>query len=382
MANTVIIVSPDERLSRELLEALRQAQVEPDPTILSDYPSRGELRNLILTREDSIAAVIVDVGDPDRSLELIREVRESLPRAVPIAADITPRADSILAAMRAGAAEYLSPPFSPDQLRQVFRERAKRESAKKPKGRVLCFMPAQGGNGASTVALHVADAVSREIEKKVLLIDFDFHSGTVAFRLRLKPDFTFADAVSRTEIIDELWPRIVCSWNGLDVLASPSSSNEVPADRLTQLGDVFESASHVYSCVVIDLPNALFTSCQEVLRLADVVYLVSTAEVMSLHLARRRINQLMQLNIPIEQIKLVVNRVGSKRGLETSDISKVVGVPVEWTISNDYSTLTEAYLKGGLVPQKSTLGKELSDFACHIMGIQAKKQQGKRWKFI
>ena len=382
MANTVIIVSPDERLSRDLLEALRQAQVEPNPTILSDYPSRGELRNLILTREDSIAAVIVDVGDPDRSLELIREVRESFPRAVPIAADITPRADSILAAMRAGAAEYLSPPFSPDQLRQVFRERAKRESAKKPKGRVLCFMPAQGGNGASTVALHVADAVSREIEKKVLLIDFDFHSGTVAFRLRLKPDFTFADAVSRTEIIDELWPRIVCRWNGLDVLASPSSSNEVPADRLTQLGDVFESASHVYSCVVIDLPDVLFTSCQEVLELADVVYLVSTAEVMSLHLARRRINQLMQLNIPIEQIKLVVNRVGSKRGLETSDISKVVGVPVEWTISNDYGIVNEAYLKGGLVPKNSTVGKELSDFACHIMGIQAKKQQGKRWKFI
>ena len=123
-----------------------------------------------------------------------------------------------------------------------------------------------------------------------------------------------------------------------------------------------------------------FSSCQEVLRLADVIYLVSTAEVMSLHLARRRINQLMQLNIPIERIKLVVNRVGSKRGLEMGDIGKVVGVPVEWTISNDYGIVNEAYLKGGLVPQTSGLGKELSDFACHIMGIQAKKQEGKRWK--
>ena len=382
MANRVIIVSPDEKLSRELLEALRTAQMESDPTILSEYPSRAGLRNFISTRKESVTAVIVDVGDPDRALDLIREVRESFPSVVPIAADITSRADSILAAMRAGAAEYLSPPFNPNQLRASFRERAKQESAKRPKGRLVCFMPAQGGNGASTVALHVADAVSREIKKKVLLIDFDFHSGTVAFRLRLKPEFTFADAVTRTEIIDELWPRVVCSWNGLDVLASPSSSNEVPADGMTRLGDVFDSAVHVYSCTVIDLPNALFTSCQEVLRLADVIYLVSTAEVMSLHLARRRINQLMQLNIPIEQIKLVVNRVGSKRGLETGDIGKVVGVPVEWTISNDYGIVNEAYLKGGLVPQTSGLGKELSDFACHIMGIQAKKQEGKRWKFI
>ena len=321
------------------------------------------------------------MGDPDRALEVIKEIRESFPLVVPIAADITSRADSILAAMRAGAAEYLSPPFNPSQLRESFRERAKQETAKKPKGRVVCFMPAQGGNGASTVALHVADAVSREIKKKVLLIDFDFHSGTVAFRLRLKPEYTFADALVRTEIIDELWPRIVCSWNGLDVLASPAAS-EVSAQRMTQLNDVFDSAAHMYPCVVIDLPNALFTSCQEVLRRSDVIYLVSTAEVMSLHLARRRINQLVELNVPLEQVKLVVNRVGSKRGLDTSDIGKVVGVPVEWTISNEYAVVNEAYLKGGLVPQNSGLGKELSEFACHIMGIKAAKLPGKRWKFI
>jgi len=381
MAKKVVIVSPDERLSRELLEALRLAELESDPTVIAEYPTRGELRNFISSNEESVGAVIVDVGDPDKAFELIREVCESFPLVVPIAADITSRADSILASMRAGAAEYLSPPFNPNQLRESFRERAKKETAKKPKGRVVCFMPAQGGNGASTVALHVADAVSREIKKKVLLIDFDFHSGTVAFRLRLKPEYTFADALVRTEIIDELWPRIICSWNGLDVLASPSA-DEVSADRMTRLGDVFESAAHMYSCVVIDMPNALFTSCKEVLRLADVIYLVSTAEVMSLHLARRKINQLIQLNIPIEQVKLVVNRVGSKRGLDTSDIGKVVGVPVEWTISNEYAAVNEAYLKGGLVPQNSSLGKELTDFACHVMGIKAAKQPAKRWKFM
>ena len=71
--------------------------------------------------------------------------------------------------------------------------------------------------GASTLALHAANAISRESDGKVLLIDFDFHSGTVAFRLRLKPEFTFADAVSRIDVIDELWPQIVTSCNGLDV---------------------------------------------------------------------------------------------------------------------------------------------------------------------
>ena len=382
MSNQVIIISPDQGLARELVSAICGASAGTDPVVLSKYPTPADLRNLLQASDDSFGTVIVDLGIPEQALELVRVVTESFPQITAMAADVESKAESILGAMRAGAAEYLIPPFDTHQLRASLQQRARKERASRPKGKLVCFMPAQGGNGASTVALHTANAISRESDGKVLLIDFDFHSGTVAFRLRLKPEFTFFDAVARIDMIDELWPRIVSSCNGLDVLPSPAASTDIPRTMESNLlHEVFESATRVYSCVVVDMPNPLFSSSQYVLQQSDVVYLVATAEIMSLHLARRRINQLMQVQVPQEKIRLVVNRVGAKRGMDAADISKVVGASVDWRFSNDYSVVTDSYVKGVLISRSSTLGQEIDSFAFHVLGIEPKKAT-KKWKFL
>ncbi len=345
-----------------------------DPVVLSNYPTPGELRNLLYASDDSFSAVIVDLGIPEQGLELVRAVSESFPQITAMAADVVSKAESILGAMRAGAAEYLIPPFDVRQLRDTLQQRARKERAARPKGKLVCFMPAQGGNGASTLAVHTANAISRESDGKVLLIDFDFHSGTVAFRLRLKPEFTFVDAVSRIDVIDELWPRIVSSCNGLDVLPSPVASTDVPREMQSNLlHEVFESATRLYSCVVVDLPNALFSSSRYVLQEADAVYLVATAEIMSLHLARRRINQLMQIQVPQQKIKLVVNRVGAKRGMDAADISKVVGASVDWRFSNDYSVVTDSYVKGTLIPAARPWGKRSTSLPSTSWALSRRK---------
>ena len=382
MSNQVIIISPDQGLARELVSAICGASAGTDPVVLSKYPTPADLRNLLQASDDSFGTVIVDLGIPEQALELVRVVTESFPQITAMAADVESKAESILGAMRAGAAEYLIPPFDTHQLRASLQQRARKERASRPKGKLVCFMPAQGGNGASTVALHTANAISRESDGKVLLIDFDFHSGTVAFRLRLKPEFTFFDAVARIDMIDELWPRIVSSCNGLDVLPSPAASTDIPRTMESNLlHEVFESATRVYSCVVVDMPNPLFSSSQYVLQQSDVVYLVATAEIMSLHLARRRINQLMQVQVPQEKIRLVVNRVGAKLGMDAADISKVVGASVDWRFSNDYSVVTDSYVKGVLISRSSTLGQEIDSFAFHVLGIEPKKAT-KKWKFL
>ncbi len=104
---------------------------------------------------------------------------------------------------------------------------------------------------------------------------------------------------------------------------------------------------------------------------------------MSLHLARRKISQFMELGIASEDVRLILNRVGSKKALETRDVAKVVGLPVDWTISNEYTLISDTYLKGELVPGNSTLGRELHGLGCHVAGIEdASRTGGKKWKFL
>ncbi len=367
MSYKVIVVSPDSELVNLLQAALTNPAVGAEPTVVSDYPTPEQVRRFVENGKDPITAFIVGLNDRERALDLIRDLRASHPQILAVAASTASSADAILAAMRAGASEFLVPPIDLKHLEQCFR--AQRKSATgEIYGKLLCFIPAQGGNGASMVAMHVADAISRSLKEKTLIVDFDFHSGTLAFRLRLKPEFTFADAIARLEDIDELWERLTANWNGIDILSSPPRGSNLPLNAFQQTHTIFRSAVRHYPYVIADLPTALYSSCHEIVGMADAVYVVSTPEVVSLHLARRRVSELLDLGVKHESIHLVLNRVGSKKTLNVGDVAEVVGIPVFASLSNDYAGVSDAALKGGLVPKESNLGREIRKLAQQIVG--------------
>ncbi len=233
---------------------------------------------------------------------------------------------------------------------------------------LICMLPVQGGSGASTVALHVADAISRMREERVLLVDFDFHSGTLAFRLGLKPELTLADAIDSAEAKPELLERAVCRWNQLDVLVAPPSTSSIRPESLQRIPALFAAAMKVYHYVIVDHPDAIYSSSHPILTIASAVYLVCTPEITSLHLARRKAQHLRGVGVPAERLHLIVNRAGSWGSLDIKDISKVVGAPVEWSLSNDYQAVREAAWNGGLVQQQSALAQQLRQLGAHVMG--------------
>ena len=202
----MIIISPDGVLAGSLQDALSHDSVKADSDVVSRYPTAGELKTLVDSSPAPVTGFVVCLAQLRDGLKLVRELRASYPHALAIAADSQSAADTILAAMRAGASEFLVPPFDVNHLQTLLQNHtsAVASAPGKSLGKLCRILPPQGGNEASTVSVHLANRLSKLIGKKVLLVDFDFHSGTVAFRLRLKPEFSFADAVSRIEDIDEL----------------------------------------------------------------------------------------------------------------------------------------------------------------------------------
>ncbi len=369
MLHKVIIVSPDQALVETLCAGLARAKVSERPAILTQYPTRAEMRELITASRTPVAAVVVDLRDRAKGLELIRELREAYPELPAVAADNAPSRASFNGATEAGAWAYLVPPFDLEPLADHFRETPAPANIPQPvEGRLISFMPVQGGNGASTVALHVADAIARQLNLHTLLVDFDFHSGTVAFRLRLKPKFTLADVVEWDGFSDDLWDQVACHWNHLDVLVAPPSNRSISGEHLDRIPSIFSSAMRVYPVVIVDLPDPIFSSSRHILNLSSNVYLVCTPELMSLHLARRKAQQIRSLGVPGEKLRLILNRVGSWGSLQTAHVADVVGVPVVWTLDNDYAALREATWSGGLVPAPSALARQLREFGAQIIG--------------
>jgi Flp pilus assembly CpaE family ATPase len=167
------------------------------------------------------------------------------------------------------------------------------------------------------------------------------------------------------------------------VLAAPPPGAKLAPKAIERLSSLFTSATRAFPYVLVDLPTALYASCRDLLISSDAVYLVSTPEVMALHLAKRRVDELRVLGLASESIRLVLNRVGARRSLSSEDAAEVVGVPVAAEIPNNYNAFNDACTKGTVVRPDSRPGRQIEALARGIMGhgeASAEQPAPKRWR--
>jgi Flp pilus assembly CpaE family ATPase len=78
-----------------------------------------------------------------------------------------------------------------------------------------------------------------------------------------------------------------------------------------------------------------------------------------------------------DRLKLILNRVPKSPELTVGELEKMLGLPVYRSIPNDYPTLYEAYSSGALAPANSKLGRNFSDLARSVAGIEAQETKSR-----
>ena len=108
--------------------------------------------------------------------------------------------------MRAGAREFLSFPLEAEVMEEAFvRASARKPQAKTEKktaGRLLTFMGAKGGAGATMLACNFAVALAKESGQKTVLIDLDLPLGDAALNMGITAEFSTIDALNSVERMD------------------------------------------------------------------------------------------------------------------------------------------------------------------------------------
>jgi pilus assembly protein CpaE len=377
MNRAVVIVSSNDDMGVPLWHALERAEVRAE-IIPSGPDAHQALRERVLADSGRAWGVIVDAGAGGRQpIEFIRELRAASPELFVLAALASPDLRRTKAVTEAGAWDYLIQPFDVDQIEGFVRlwDAAGGESPRP--GRLVCVLPARGGDGASTVALHVADAAAREHQgrgfaRKVLLVDLDFQAGDLAFRLQLAPSRTVADALEAPESSRLPFRDWVCPWQEVDVLAAPPANVAIRGEQVRRISALFSSAKSAYPLVVADMPPAMYSSSREVLGLADEVYVVCTPEIASVHLARRRVEELLRIGVARDALKLVLNRAGSHAWIGAEEVGQVAGLPVSALLGNEYRAVSRAVLEGGVVARRSTLGQQFGELGREALGSRVR----------
>lgn len=305
-------------------------------------------------------AVLVDYADPLWAQELAETVAQHAPRTVVIG-------------LLARGADHPSEPAIHGWLEVPCREtdldrvavEAVLQAQRREERAFFTFLPAKAGCGATTVAMHVADALANQMNRRTLLIDGDLRSGVVGLLLKLPEHKSLRGALAISADLQPVqWNQHVSTLEKLDVLAS-HPEEEGPLPTWPDYYKLLKFSVPRYEAVVADLPELVNDATQEVLRLSRRVLIVVTAELPALKLAARRVEEVVRRGVNADRVALVVNRYHS-RDIALREIERLVSCPVAAALPNDYRAVQKAISIGGFVNPETGLGSAYGELAARL----------------
>ena len=332
-------------------------------------PSDAVLRQL-QDQHAEVVLVSIDPKNPQRAIRTIELIHGSLPEVTIFAVGEMSQPTNIVSAMRAGAREFLDHAASREALIEAFTRfsatlsRAQRSASK---ARVLTFLNAKGGAGATTTAVNTAVAL-QEAHGRVVLVDFA-PIGHAALQLNLRPQFTLIDALQNLHRMDgSLLDGLMTPYrDGLHLLAGAQlPHNSVPtASELARLFDLLNQ----YHFVVLDCSGRMDSTVQMICDLSNAVLLVAQTDVVSLWSAGR-IRAFLQEGAGRDRLRLVLNRYKKIPGFTDEDVEKATNCKVLWKVPNNFQVIGPAIDKGSPVASQGNhdIGRSYQGLAAELAG--------------
>jgi pilus assembly protein CpaE len=361
--------------TKELWDELHADLQELPVRVVLEQSEIGQL-SALLEKIDRMRpeVIFLDISGLREPLDqVIRGIRSTSASPFVLTLNTVAGTDVILNAMRAGAAEYLYPPFGEPLRAALERIGNERRNATQA---VRRGMSAKGGCGATTIACHTAVELPIQSKGKVLLADLDFDAGMVGFLLKTKSQYSIADAVRNTQRLDEsYWKALVSNGiTGLEIINAPLPSSR-QALKSEQLRFVLSFVRTQYDWIVLDLGRSLSPSSTPAIEEVDDLFLVTTLEVPALHQAKLIVQKLLESGYGRNRLHLLLNRAPKRFDVTLEELESMLGAPVYTSIPSDYLALNESYSEGKLLGRGSGLGKHFTRLAMSIAGVTDPKKK-------
>jgi pilus assembly protein CpaE len=332
-------------------------------------------------RTASPELIILDLEESqDLGLQLAQYLVELNPAQLFIATGPVLSSEQLVQAMRAGVSDYLPKPVASEDLRAAAarcasKVRKPHDLKQSEPGRILSFFSPKGGGGCTTLASNLAILVHRTTKKKTLLVDLDLELGESALVLGIQPRFSFVDFVENFRRMDAslLASYIEHHPSGLHLLSAPLQPEKADSVTADHVRRILAFLRQHYDYVIVDTPRSFAPSTLAIFEQADLVFIVSTADLPSLRNIQRGLPLLRKvLTKGEEQVRLILNRFDPDDAISVADVEKSLGMKVFWKISNDYEAVMGSVNAGKPIVLNggSTYTRDLGGLAAAVTGVR------------
>jgi Flp pilus assembly CpaE family ATPase len=370
----VLVVCPDRRLGALFSEAAAAAGCFEVLAEVSKYAPSSMLE--IRFRQLRPAAVVVDLAtDPAAACDVIRLGASQDPPVPAVGLDHSQRPEIVMQALRAGACEFLTPPFSLESQRQaadaVRRLAAWDETEEVDHGQVLAFASVKPGCGASALATHAALELAGQTGRRVLLADLDLAGGSISFYTGVEHPYSILDLLEQ-DAGGEPAPALSVgiARHGVEILPAPAVPRVLPLEGLP-IKQTLERLRRAYDWVILDLPVIFQPASLIALAESDRTYLVTCPDLGSLHAGRKAVRLLNMAGATPERFEVVLNRAGRKDGGRLGEIGQILGRKIHAVFPEDHGALHAAAATAGRLDPGSPLREALIRWVETLTGVRA-----------
>ena len=323
---------------------------------------------IAVSRELRPDIVLMDINMPGRDgISATEAIRAQVPGTQVIMMSVQAEADYLRRSMLAGAREFLTKPFSGDELANAIRRvfelgRGERTAATVPVsevpvpdqkaqvsgGHILSVFSPKGGVGCTTVACNLAVALKALGPHTVALVDCNLQFGDIGILLNLQSGKTILDLVPHAadldrDLIDDV---LVSHSSGVKVLLAPPRPEMAELVAAEHVKQILLKLREEFDFVVVDLWPSFQETVLSTLDLCDQILVLLSLEMPAIKNVKLFLEVTEALGYPPDKLALVLNRSDAIAGIRPGDVEGILRQPLWASIVTDAKLVPYAANQG------------------------------------
>lgn len=301
----------------------------------------------------AIAFVEIDGPASSAAARLIEQICDQHPGLPVVALGASDQPAATLAAMRAGARDFLVPGRDDAnvaaQIERLLRRVAIRGAGA---GRVLALVAGHPGTGTAFLGAHLALASLENLHRpgdRALLLDLSLPAGAVSVFLNAHHEYGALNAIQDAYRCDQTLVDTAFSrhGSGLYVLGLPETQVGPPAVAATELAALLDVLRGLFALTIVAVDGASEAGVlRTALDAADRGVLLSEQSVLHSRYNQALLRSLRDAGCKLEHSGLVIDRYHRKHPLEPARLAALLQLPLLATLGGDAAAREQAMNAG------------------------------------